>query len=458
MAGTIAGVKTKHSPKTLGADLTIVCLLLGWLMMPNLAFAQLKTADVKTIERDIHVVVEDGEFLTAIVRRVMGSVEFWPEVARINKIESPDALQPGDVIVFPASLVQKRNYARVVFVKGDSKIVRGPDTQPVTLEKGSRVYLGDIIRTGDRGFVSLSFNGESLVNVQPDSNVQIVQFDCFDKEKSCVVNLSARSGQMNFDVRNIGFQKPTLFSIETPYASAAVRGTKFDVDVLDGSAIGVTDGVVVVSSGDETASVPLGKGTLAGEGRSVLTLYDLLVKPVYNDFIRVSAEDILSWQSIAGAENYNVVLSASESLSDVIQSTTTKETYTELLPQAQQYYVGTRALDRNGLKGFTEVLSVNQVAIDESAQAPLLEMELSDNSLKIVNTGNQRSEVHIGTELENIAGLDQLATFDAHDIAPGDTLEVTVDTQSDVYIVSRAVIGRTAVSRYGNIYEFKRER
>ncbi len=426
------------------------------------AFLCLSSADVlsqpdteiKAISQDIHVVVQNGDNLSSIVRRVMGSSEFWEEVATLNKISSPDALKPGDMIIFPGDLVQKRNFARVAFVKGNVMHTSAASNTTAQLEKRDKVFLGDVIKTGEDGFVSLSFNGESLANIQPESHVQFIEFDCFDVEKSCVVNLLAEEGQMNFDIQNIGFKKPSRFSIDTPYASAAVRGTNVDVEVNDGSAIGVTTGVIEVTSGNDTSTLPIGKGTLAGEGRSITRLYDLLEKPVYNPFIRLSREDYVAWAPVEGAETYSVVLATSESLSEVIRSSRSAQSYTVLLSEPQEYYLGTRALDENGLKGFKGIQKINQVSVDENAEAPPLDIELSENDLTIVNTGKVTTEVHVGSALEPADGLDQLLRYTAYDIAAGQTLELDVNPNQDVYITARAVVGPTAVSSYGSIYEF----
>ncbi|MEM7257292.1 MAG: FecR domain-containing protein [Pseudomonadota bacterium] len=426
-----------------------VLLLLG---VSAGVFAQSK---VKMVTQDIRVVVNQGDNLSEIVKRVMGSAEYWEEVAALNKMARPNALKPGQVIVFPSELVQERNYARVVFTKGDTQLTRLGSSTSNPLQKGERVFIGDVVATGSDGFVSLSFEGESFINVQPDSLIQIIEFDCFDKEKSCVVNLLTGEGQMGFDIKNIGFSKPPRFSIETPYASAAVRGTRFDVDVVEGSILGVTEGAVQVSAGELSTEVPLGKGTLAGEGRSITTLYDLLLAPQYRQFIRLSAEDYLSWAPVENSSSYKYALAGNASLSDVIAAGTTPDAFLPMPADSESFYLSTRALDENGLKGFRALQQVNLVPIDETLEAPLLEIELAENQLTIVNTGDLLSEIHIGQKLEPVGDLPQLIEFDAYDIEAGGTLELTVDTANDIYVASRAVIGRTAVSPYGNIYEFK---
>lgn len=428
---------------------------LAMLLLPGVSAVGYAQADVKAVAQDVQIVVTDGDNLSTIVKQVMGSAEYWEEVAQLNKLASPSSLKPGEVITFPGEFVQKRNFAKVVFTKGAATLTSFETQQVIPVAKGEKVYLGDIIATGDDGFVSLSFEGESFVNVQPDSHIQVVEFDCFDKEKSCVVNLYSEEGQMNFNIKNIGFSQPPRFSIETPYASAAVRGTRFDVDVLEGSVLGVTEGAVQISSGLLTNQVPQGKGTLAGEGRSIETLYDLLPAPRYRPVVRLSAEDFISWNPIEDSGVYRYLLAENETLRDVIARGTTTDTFIPMPQGTQSFYLSTRAQDSNGLKGFTAVQNINLLPIDETIEAPALDIELDANQLTIVNTGDLPSEIHIGQELVPVVDVPQLLTYDAYDIAAGATLELTVDTDNDIYIASRGLIGNTAVSAYGAIYEFK---
>lgn len=440
-------MKNGPTPKVTGQVLAGLLLVFG---LPG-ALAQ-----IKAIDEDIQVVVKEGDSLTAIVKTVMGSAGFWEEVAELNMLQRPNALRPGQVINFPKELVQERNFARIVFAKGQSTLNRFVDDAEVPAEKGLQVYLGDVIETGRDGFVSLSFAGASLVNIQPDSRVQIVEFDCFDSEKPCIVNLVSELGQLNFDVRNVGFSKPPRYTVETPHLTAAVRGTGFDVDTTETSTLGVTEGSVRASSGNFSAVIPTGKAAVAGEGRSVTTLIDLLPNPEYNRYIRLSAEDYISWTPVENALRYKYVFAENESLSDVIISRNAVEAYVPLLSEAGQFYIGTRAVDENGIKGFRAIQRVEQVSIAAEIQAPELDIELSDNELKIVNTGNLTAEIHIGDQLELSGDLSELIQYDAYDLEAGETLEVTVGNDSDIYISARALVSSTVVSPYGSLYEFKR--
>ena len=122
-------------------------------------------------------------------------------------------------------------------------------------------------------------------------------------------------------MQSVGFKKPTTFRIKSPFASAAVRGTQFDFDINEGNALGVTEGVVEISFNGSSNNIGKGKGVLAGEGRSINDLIDLLEEPALRldqDVNRISEEDSISWDTVQGAENYRVAFAADESMVNVV--------------------------------------------------------------------------------------------------------------------------------------------
>ena len=282
------------------------------------------------------------------------------------------------------------------------------------------------------------------------------ELECFDVDVACQINLQTDKGQMKLDVNNVGFTKPTEFSIDTPYATAAVRGTVFDFATLEGNILGVTKGEVEIFVNDKSSMVPIGKGTLAGEGQSIAVLYDLLGKPDYNEFLRVSAQDVISWSALDEAQTYKVVVASNASMTDVIQSAVSQRPILQAQQEPGTYFISTRGVAKNGLQGFRAKQRIDQVSIDASVDAPELEMELSDTTLTIKAVGDGNTEIHIGDQLTKVSDLDQLVEFKSYDIGDGDSLTLQVDTSKDIYVIARSVINNSTVSSYGNLYEFKK--
>lgn len=422
------------------------------------------TETARQDSKDLHVVVKPGDSLSSILRRELDSEEDWKLVARTNKIASPDNLLPGDVIVIPHSLVERRNYARLAFSKGTATLVRAITRSVEEIKKGLKIFVGDGIKTGEDGFVSLSFRDSSLVNIQPNSEIVVEKLECFDKTVPCVIGLRASQGELNMDVSGAGFDKPTQFTIETPYASAVVRGTRLDFEIRDGNVLGVTEGEVEISFAGESSIVPLGKGTLAGEGRSVTTMYDLLVAPQfpgYIDFDRVSSEDLVQWETVEDAEKYLVTFATDEAMTNVVAgvANNTAEddaTMTESTMQPGEYFVEVRGVDENGLKGFGGKKEIRQVALAKNV-GPDLDIEISDQSMKIESDNDSLLEIHVGNELQFAKGRDRLLQYETHLLEPGQALELDVAGSSLWYVTAREIISQESVSVYGGIYEYRAE-
>lgn len=410
----------------------------------------------KTRKTDLNVVVKPGDTLSSIIVREMGTLDYWAEIVEVNNLESPDKLSPGEKIVFPWEVLQYRNFAKVIFAKGDASLQRQDESNVLPLETGAKIHVGDIIKTGRNGFASLVFKGESLVNIQPDSHIVLHELECFEVNIPCQIDLHTDKGQMQLNVNNTGFTRPTEFSINTPYATAAVRGTVFDFATLDGNILGVTEGAVEISVNENSNRVPMGKGTLAGEGQSISVLYDLLSKPQYNDFLRFSAQDFISWSPLGDAENYKVVVSSNESMTDILQSVTSDKPMLRAQPGPGTYFISARGVASNGLQGFNAVRRIDQVEVDTSADEPELEVELIDTTLTVKAVGTHNTEIHIGDRLTKVDDIDQLVEFQSYDIGAGDSLTLQVDTSKDIYLIARAVLNDSTVSAYGSLYEFKK--
>ncbi len=414
--------------------------------------AQLQAADESDGDGDLRITVTSGDTLTSIVQRELGGLNDWGEVARFNKLDQPDVLVPGAVIVIPHELLQKRNFATVVFAKGASTTLHNSIKKPVV--KGDSIYIGDLISTGKTGFVSLSFNGSTLVNLQPDSKVRLEALDCVNRTKSCLVNLRAIGGQLNLDVQSEGFQQPTTFIIDTPYASAAVRGTKFDFDTLDGNILGVTEGAVEIRIDGEVAIVPAGKGTLSGQGRSIKDQFDLLPEPIPTKNQRISPQDLYTWQKLDGAQTYRASISRADTPTDVIRRTSGERRYIETAPEPGRYVVRMRAIDSRGLKGFVAVKEFRVLEVDDQAEAPALDIELSDEIMRIKPQGLGSVEVRFSETLELIGETEVLINHKAFDIPAGQTFEARIDPSKPLYIQARRVLDAGTVSSYGSLYEF----
>ena len=437
-----------------GKPVQLFVILAGLIVWPVFSHAQ--SDDGIT---DITVTVESGDTFSEIITRELQTLDAWQEVAEHNKLSAPDSLKPGDVIVIPAEVLRRRNFATVVFVKGKALHLSYSLNSQKQVVKGAKTFAGDIITTDPQGFVSLTFNGESSVNIQPDSTMRINIIKCVDIEESCEIDLESDNGQLRFDVQSVGFKKPTTFRIKSPFASAAVRGTQFDFDINEGNALGVTEGVVEISFNGSSNNIGKGKGVLAGEGRSINDLIDLLEEPVLRldqDVNRISEEDSISWDTVQGAENYRVAFAADESMTNIVSSIGGSDNYTVPGLTAGDYFVSARAADSNGLRGFVSKKKFSMVDVDERVAAPELDIVLAESEMRLSapDAGQQLVEVKIGNRLGVVDGQEFLISTNTYQIRAGQTVTVPIDASKDWYLQGRRVVSENTVSPYSFLYVF----
>jgi len=430
--------------------------LAGLLCASSYSYAEM--SDFSDTIEDLSVTVVAGDTYGGILSRELQSLDAWSEVANYNKLESPDAIKPGDVIVLPANVLRRTNYAEIAFLKGEAEHFRQANNDKSMAVKGDKVYAGDTITTKGTAFVTLAFNGGTTVNIQPDSAMRINVLKCIDKEEACEIVLESDEGQLSLDVKSRGFKSPTLFSIESPYASSAVRGTTFDFDVRNGNVMGVTEGKVEIIYNNASNFVSAGKGVLAGEGVSINDLYDLLPEPKLRlnaDVNRVSSEDAITWEPIDGAVRYKLAYARSESMGDVVFNST--ETIMAARPQLPTgtFYVSNRAVADNGLQGLVTKKKFLSVAIDESQQSPEISMSLSDDVIRVTApNASGPVEVKVGNELVVLDEEEYLVGLEVYELQPGQSVEFTAEAGKRWYLQARTVINSTSVSPYGGYYAF----
>ncbi len=129
------------------------------------------------------------------------------------------------VLIFSAVSASAQEAVGVIAaVRGEVELYRGKDTlKPARNEK---VYLGDVIVTGDSGRVKMNFIDDSAITVFEFSNFSIQEYvyDAAKKKGSSVFKIA--EGKLKALVGRAEFE------IHTPTAVAAARGTYFFVEMI----------------------------------------------------------------------------------------------------------------------------------------------------------------------------------------------------------------------------------
>ena len=308
------------------------------------------------------VVVGENDTLRRIARRELGKSGLAHHLGEYNDIIPDMPLVPGTLVRIPMFVPLRVEFASVVFVKGAVTRNDAP------LARNAEVHLRDVILTGNDGFVSLEFDSGSVVNIQPNSQVELIRLNCLEQDDSCLIELEASGGQLQSDVQ-VRDGQPADFRISTPYASAAVRGTVFDVATDDDALVmGVTEGVVGLAASGVGVDVPEGFGSVAREGQPPSPPVALLPAPVYR-FIpsRAAPGDHVSWWPMSDADGYQAQLSIDSGGDQVVAQQATDTTRLEIAAlEPGDYYIGVRGVDEVGLKGYTATTRLTIAAIDDS--------------------------------------------------------------------------------------------
>lgn len=403
-----------------------------------------------------HVVVTKKEqTVKAVIQDVLQSTRFADPIASYNGFDSIATVLPlGTTVRIPKPYIEVLNFGQIAFVKGDVTLAKS-DVVVNPPGKGALVHNGDIIRTGESGFVSVSFHSGAQFNLQPGSVVQINNVRCLEPSQKCLIELEAQKGSVSSEVQPRPDGKPPVeFSVTTPFLSAAVRGTVFYVDVQEGvNRIGVTRGLVAADSAGTQVDLPKGKGLAATESSPPQEV-DLLPEPVfagYDQQTLFSEQDAFSWTTIDGARSYLVKLASDPEISEIDVLGQVEATDFSADLRAGDYYLSVAAVDASDFVGLPLIKPVRFAEIAEETQ-PELKIERREGTVTLQLAGDSADHSgpvelliskSIDAQPEDVQIIENLSQPLALDLA---------EDQTWVFRV-RKVIGPYAVSAYSNHYQ-----
>ena len=402
--------------------------------------AALEEATIVT--RDLRVL--EGDTFVRIARREYGSAALARPLAEFNEIPFDAPLAAGQIVRLPILVPARGETALVVFVKGAVR------RATLALERGDLLAAGDEIRTGSDGFASIQFSSGSIVNLQPDTEATIERLACLESDDSCIVDIGTRRGELVLDVENREGQ-PLEFRVTTPFASAAVRGTEFDVLLGEGELrAAVTEGVLAVEAQQTSVELESGFGSLVREGEPPGQALPLSPSPVLRTVpARAAAGEAVVWFPLTGIVRYEALLSLDEAGLQTVADFSVEEERLEIPDgiEPEDYYLTLRGVDANGLPGFRSVARLGLVDVDESV-APVevtLEREGRDFLVEVIDPAPDAAgfEIQVSTSetFEDPLSVDVAQTGQA-------VLRVDTDT---LYARARTLIDPRTVAPFGPV-------
>ena len=152
----------------------------------------------------------------------------------------------------------------------------------------SRVAIGDALAlpsrivTSEDGNIDLS-QGRTLVRIAPDSDVEIPEAAA---EGQLIARMIQHRGSAFYDVETRPLEQLKL-TVETPYLVAVVKGTQFNVAVVnDTTTISLYEGTLEIRTPDGLESIQLNAGEIA-----IRSLTDDTIRRLPMDFDRIAQAD-----------------------------------------------------------------------------------------------------------------------------------------------------------------------
>ncbi|WP_309386300.1 FecR family protein [Cerasicoccus frondis] len=174
-----------------------------------------------------------------------------------------------------ASAQEKIGVIKAFLVKGQVQLVNNATGAVTPLKRGQEFSEGNTVVTGDNSTALLLFSNGASINVTPNSKFDVTTFEQasydpalgsflrLEKDPSLsTTNTSLGYGQIIGEVRKLDLDAGSSFTINTPVASAGIRGTvwvvEYNAETGEFSSTNITGDVVVVLA-DGTV-VPVAEG------------------------------------------------------------------------------------------------------------------------------------------------------------------------------------------------------
>lgn len=410
------------------------------------------------------VLVKEGDTFASIARNELGKTAYAALLAEFNGLAVIDVPVPGSVLKIPMPIPKSDEFAEVVFVKGEATLLRqlsagsnssNPDEQPSPqeLSRESKIVIGDLIKTEKDGYVSIEFFSGAVINLQPNTQAILEKLACLETDDKCLVEINTQTGRVTADI-NARDQQPLEFTIRTPYASAAVRGTMFDVAAEDQLLIGVTEGAVAITAQDQDVDLDTGFGVAVELDKLPGDLVELSPAPVFKRIpARMAIGDTIAWWQVYDSSAYEASVSLDEGGRQTITSFNVASAPTDLDVQdstgqsldAGVYYLTMRAIDSTGLLGFRSRTSIVLADIDPSIEPVKTAVSREDDGFIVTVVDGPEDapgyEIQIS---EDVAFTDPLSV----DVNESGSAIFRVE-QDQVFTRARVLKTPTTVSAFG---------
>jgi hypothetical protein len=293
--------------------------------------------------------VRPGDNLWTLADRYLSSPARWPGLARYNGLDEPDRLIPGSLLRIPVAWLRIRPVAaELVAARGQVELLR-PDGASGPAGAGARLGGGEILITGAEAAATVRLAGGTVVEIGPESRVAFDALSAYGKTGMIASRLGLATGRVRATVpRGTGG-----LSIQTPAATAAVRGTAFRLaSDLSGTRAEGLEGVIGIESAGIVRRLVAGTGTLARPGAPPARVRPLLPPPrVAGPIEAESVPQRVVLEPIAGAVAYRLELLGGPSGEELLHSRRAEQPELRFDLPNGGYRIRARGIDADGVEG-----------------------------------------------------------------------------------------------------------
>ena len=295
-----------------------------------------------------------GDNLWELATDFLVSMRHWPAFRALNDVPNPRAMPPGTRVRFPAAWLRVQPApATVVAVSGGAQVAdAGGALAPA--REGQALAIGARVVTAGDGSAVLRFADGATMLVRPGSEVHLDDLGLYGRRAMVDTRARMQRGGVEVEVPPAG-RPGNRMTIDTPSASALVRGTRFRAaSAADATRTEVVEGRVRVANDAGRVDLPAGTGTLVRAGEPPAPPRTLLPAPSLDAVAaRLERRQLrLGWAAVEGASGYRAQIATVADVPVLLLDLASDTPRLELpdLPDGR-YALRVRAVDELGLEG-----------------------------------------------------------------------------------------------------------
>lgn len=214
----------------------------------------------------VPLTVSKGTGLIKLARKFCTSEYHWKELARLNNLQPPYSIFPGDKIFVPIELLKvKMVSGHVAAVSGSVYLLTGKEKLK-KIQKGDTILPGQTLVTEDDGFAHIIYPNNKYTRVASNSRFSLTYMVNL-VDDSLKAEFYLEKGRIIHAVRE-KLKPDDSFQTKTPVSVTGVRGTEFRLKMLDDTrnVVETLQGAVEVDGGGARLVVPSGSGSIVEKG------------------------------------------------------------------------------------------------------------------------------------------------------------------------------------------------